>query len=204
MPLLPVALVLAVSVSLHVVPQLLKDWIEPAWTMAALMLLDATIVALFVRSMGALRSVALLALLFVSVVWLRQSSFVALPSLLLWLSMAGVFAFTLRPGQQPLIARIAQASYPHDMTPAFERYLRRLTAIWALFFLLLAVTNVLLALYAPFSWWSLFTNILSWVAMVSMFVGEYAVRRLLFPQLPAHTPLQTLASTMAFGIGRRA
>ncbi len=79
-PLLPVLLVLTVSVSLHVVPQWLKAWIDPAWTMAALMLLDALIIAVLVRSQGALRTVALLAGLLALVVLTRQQSFVALPS----------------------------------------------------------------------------------------------------------------------------
>ena len=203
LPLLAIAVVLAVSVSLHVVPQALRQWIDPAWTMAALMVVDALVVALLARTLGALRTLLLLVLLFGAVVLTRQQSIVALPSLLLYLSLAGAFAWTLRRGQEPLIVRIARASYPQEVTPAFERYLRGLTAAWALFFAGSAVLTVLLSLYAPFAWWSLFANILSWVAMLSMFIGEFLLRRWLRPDLPAHTPLQTLASTMAYGIGRR-
>lgn len=203
LPLLVIAVVLTVSVSLHVVPQALKAWIDPAWTMAALMVVDALVVALLARTMGALRTLLLLVLLFGAVVLTRQQSVVALPSLLLYLTLAGAFAFTLRRGQEPIIVRIARASYPHDLTPAFERYLRGLTATWALFFIASAALTVLLSLFAPFAWWSLFANILSWLAMLAMFVGEYLLRRWLRPELPAHTPLQTLASTMAYGIGRR-
>lgn len=203
LPLLAIAIVLAVSVSLHVVPQALKGWIDPAWTMAALMVVDALVVALLARTMGALRTLLLLVLLFGAVVLTRQQSVVALPSLLLYLTLAGAFAFTLRRGQEPVIVRIARASHPEEFTPAFERYLRGLTAAWAVFFALSALLTVTLSLYAPFAWWSLFANILSWAAMAAMFVGEYLLRRWLRPDLPAHTPLQTLASTMAYGIGRR-
>jgi uncharacterized membrane protein len=204
LPVGPMLLIFAVSVSLHVVPQALAHRIDPSWTMAALLLIDALIVAALTRTLGAVRSVLLLTALLALVVLTRQQQFVALPSLLLNLTLAGVFGWTLRRDEVPLTLRIARHAYPQDMTPAFERYLRRLTQAWALFFLAMAATTVLLALFAPFAWWSLFANILSWLLMAAMFLGEYAVRRLFFPHLPPHTPLQTLTSTMAFGIGRRA
>lgn len=200
-PLLPVLLVLTVSVSLHVVPQWLKAWIDPAWTMAALMLLDALIVALLVRSLGAVRTVLLLAGLLVLVVVTRQQSFVALPSLLMYAMLTTVFGLSLRAGAEPLIARIARYSYPADMSPAFERYLRKLTAAWTVLFAVLGGVTVVLALAAPFAWWSLFANVLSWAVMAAMFTGEWIMRRLLLSHFPPHTPLQTIGSTIAFAAG---
>ena len=200
-PLLPVLLVLTVSVSLHVVPQWLKAWIDPAWTMAALMLLDALIIAVLVRSQGALRTVLLLAGLLALVVLTRQQSFVALPSLVMYVALTSVFGLWLRAGAEPLIARIARFSYPADMSPTFERYLRRLTAAWTLLFAVLGCITVVLALVAPFAWWSLFANVLSWAVMAAMFTGEWLMRRLLLPHLPAHTPLQTIGSTIVFAAG---
>jgi uncharacterized membrane protein len=72
------------------------------------------------------------------------------------------------------------------------------TAAWVVFFLALAAASAVLALAAPFAWWSLFVNVLSWPLIGLMFVAEYGYRRLRHPHLPAHTPLQTIASALAF------
>jgi uncharacterized membrane protein len=62
----------------------------------------------------------------------------------------------------------------------------------------MAAAAALLALAAPFAWWSLFANVLSWPLIGAMFVADYLVRRFAFPHLPAHTPLQTIASVLSF------
>ncbi len=45
---------IALSIALHVVPQLLRDRVDPAWSMLVLMLVDACVVALIMRSRTAL------------------------------------------------------------------------------------------------------------------------------------------------------
>ncbi|HXF47148.1 MAG TPA: hypothetical protein VNK91_13615 [Burkholderiaceae bacterium] len=194
-----VAAVLAVAVSLHVIPQWLAAWIDPALSMIALMVIDALVFALVVRSVGSLKVTGVLALIFVAVLYSRQQHLVALPSIVLNLACAAAFALTLAPGRTPLIHAIAAHAIGRDaIDAAFARYLRGVTAAWAIFFLLMAAASAVLALAAPFDWWSLFVNVLSWPLIGLMFVVEYGYRRWRHPQLPAHTPLQTIASALAF------
>ncbi len=197
-PLPALALILLVSTSLHLVPQWLAPWLDPAWTMIGLMTLDALVVGWLVHSLRALRLAAGLLGLFALVLLTRQSAIVALPALLLNLTMATVFGATLLPGQVPLIERIARHAFPNDVTPSFAHYLRRLTLAWSLFFAALAATSIALALHAPFAVRSLFVNVLSWPLIASMFVLEWTIRRLFFRELPAHTPLQIVACTLSF------
>lgn len=194
-----VAALLAVATSLHVIPQWLAPWIDPALSMIALMAIDALVFALVVRSIGSAKVAGILALIFVAVLYSRQRQLVALPSIALNLACAAVFALTLAPGRTPLIEAIAAHALGRDAIDAdFARYLRGVTAAWVVFFLALAAASAVLALAAPFAWWSLFVNVLSWPLIGLMFVAEYAYRRLRHPHLPAHTPLQTIASALAF------
>jgi uncharacterized membrane protein len=196
-------LVLAVSVSLHLVPQLFARWIDPALTMIGLMLLDALVFAWIAHSRrhthGSLPLVALFALILM-VTWVsRLHHFVALPFIVLNLALAVLFGVTLRAGSAPLIYRIAAHAFPHETIDAdYARYMRQLTLAWVVFFVAMALTSALLALAAPFAWWSLFANVLSWPLIGAMFIGEYVVRRVWFAHLPQHTPSQTIASALAY------
>jgi uncharacterized membrane protein len=194
-----VVTVLLVAVSLHVVPQMLRDWIDPGLSMVALMLVDALAFAALVRSRGTWRLAGLIALMFVVVYVSRQQNLVALPSIALNALIATAFGLTLRRGRTPMIEAIATwAMAPEPMTPEFAHYLRRQTQAWTIFFVLMMVACAVLALAAPFSWWSLFSNVLSWPLITAFFCGEYLVRRIWFPHLPDHTPLQTMSSALAY------
>ena len=190
---------LAVAVSLHVVPQLLRDVIDPALSMVALMFIDAVAFAAFMRSGGTLRAAGAIAIMFAVVYISRRQNVAALPSIALNALLAAVFAFTLRRGRVPLIQQIAiWAMAPEPVSPEFAHYLRRLTLAWMIFFALMSLTCATLALFAPFAWWSLFANVLSWPIIFAFFCGEYVVRRIWFRNLPNHTPLQTIGSALAF------
>lgn len=194
-----VIVVLAVAISLHVVPQWLAPWIDPALSMIALMAIDALVFALVVRSVGSLKVAGVLASIFVLVLYSRRQHLVALPSIVLNLACAAGFALTLARDRTPLVQAIAAHAIGRDaIDAAFARYLRGATAAWAIFFVLMAAASAVLALAAPFEWWSLFVNVLSWPLIGLMFVAEYGYRRWRHPQLPNHTPLQTIASALAF------
>jgi uncharacterized membrane protein len=194
-----IATLLAVAVSLHVVPQMLRDWIPPGLSMVALMLVDALVFATLVRSKGTLRLAGVLAVMFVVIYISHQQNVVALPSIAFNALIAIVFGLSLRPGRTPIILAIATwAMAPEPVKPDFQRYLRTLTLAWAIFFVTMGVIAAVLALAAPFSWWSLFTNVLSWPLIGAFFCGEYLVRRIGFPHLPGHTPLQTIAAALAY------
>jgi uncharacterized membrane protein len=152
-----------------------------------------------VRSGNTVRVAGALAVMFVVVYISRQQNLVALPSIALNALVAAVFASTLRRGRTPLIHAIAAwAMAPEPVWPEFAHYLRRQTQAWTVFFVLMTLTCAALALLAPFSWWSLFANVLSWPLIFGFFCAEYAIRRIWFPDLPNHTPLQTIGSALAY------
>ena len=188
---------IVLSTALHVVPQLLREAVDPAWSMLVLMTLDACVVALIVRSRSALLVGILLAALLGAAVWSHQQLLAALPSIALNLMLAGVFAVTLRRGETPLIVRIAELDSA-ALTPPFRRYLQALTRAWAIFFAAMAGLSLLLMLYAPFAWWSLFINVLSWPLIGLMFIAEWVVRVACFRQLPRHTPLYIATRVFAY------
>lgn len=189
---------IVISTSLHVVPQLLRDVVDPAWSMLVLMIVDACIVALVVRSKIAVLTGLLLGLLLAATMFLHQQVLAALPSIVLNLMLAGVFAATLRRGETPLIVRIEELDNASELTPQFVRYLRVLTVAWTLFFLANAVLSLALILLAPFEWWSLFSNVLTWPLIGAMFAAEWVVRRIAYPELPPHTPLNIAAKIFAY------
>ena len=192
------AVAIVISTSLHVVPQLLRDLVDPAWSMLLLMVLDACLVAAIVRSKTAIVTGAMLGLLFAATTLLHQQVLAALPSIGLNLMLAAGFAATLRRGETPLIVRIELFDNPRDLSPEFVRYLRGLTQAWTIFFLVNAAASLLLILFAPFSWWSLFSNVLTWPLIAGMFAAEWVVRRIAFPQFPPHTPLGIAAKIFAY------
>ena len=96
-----------------------------------------------------------------------------LPSLvLLWLAV--FFGRTLRAGAMPLIERVARIGKPTLSSPLC-RYTRGLTLLWCVYF---AVAAILAALAD----WG-FERASVGVAALSgaLFVGEYRIRRWIFP-----------------------
>jgi len=192
------AVAIVISTSLHVVPQWLRNVVDPALSMLLLMVLDACVVAAVVRSKAAIFTGVMLALLLAATTLLHRQILAALPSIGLNLMLAAGFAATLRRRETPLIERIELVDNPRDLPPGFVRYLRGLTQAWTLFFLLNAAVALLLILFAPFSWWSLFSNVLTWPLIGGMFAAEWLVRSIGFPQLPPHTPLDIAAKIFAY------
>ena len=91
---------------------------------------------------------------------------------LLWLAF--FFGRTLRAGEMALIERIARVAKP-DLSPALCRYTRRLTALWAAYF----VAAAILVVGAQLGLERAGLGVAA--ASAVFFVGEVWVRRLLFP-----------------------
>lgn len=117
--------------------------------------------------------------------------------------MAWVFGHTLRPGRTPLIESIIRALLgPEDSVDEdVLGYARRLTGVWTALLVVLATISAVLALCAdpdgllltfgvqpavtvPLNLWSLFANLLNYLLVAALFVGEFAYRRRRFPQQP--------------------
>lgn len=126
-----------------------------------------------------------------------------LPPVLINALMAWVFGHTLRDGSMPLIERVVRTMHGPQAEPDVEivAYARRLTWVWTALFVALATVNLLLATFArpgglllaagldprvsvPLGVWSLFANLLNYLLVGAVFVGEYALRQRRFPQQP--------------------
>lgn len=91
-----------------------------------------------------------------------------------------VFGSTLRRGREPLITGFARRVHG-ILPPEIESYTRSVTLAWCLFFAAQVATSALLLLFAPLDAWSFFVNALGFPLIAAMFIGEYAVRLLRFP-----------------------
>jgi len=120
----------------------------------------------------------------------------------LW--VAWLFARTLGAGRQPLIARIVDAVHHQagmPVEPALERYVRRLTAAWALVLVVLSLVNLVLALsvvpagvLTGLGWqpwwpvsavqWSWLANVANWGLLGGFGLLEYGWRSWCFPLRP--------------------
>jgi uncharacterized membrane protein len=99
---------------------------------------------------------------------------------LLYSALCVGFAVTLLPGRTDVVTLVAQRLNP-NFHAGMRFYTRRVTIAWCLFFAGQLLTSALLLLLAPERWWLLFVNTLSMPLMGLMFVGEYVIRRRLFP-----------------------
>ena len=133
----------------------------------------------------------------------------SLPSVLLPLLLAWMFARTLRPGREALITHFVRLSDGSEQAalPAVRRYTHRLTALWALLLLALGLAAaVLAALRVPQGWlallgvlspwplparvWNAWVNGWAYAVPVAALVLELALRRRLLPEAPRPHPLR--------------
>ncbi len=91
------------------------------------------------------------------------------------------FGITLRRGATPLITLMARAVHP--VVPlSMVQYTRRLTGVWALYFVLMAGLSLALYAWAPWAWWSFFANVFTPLSVAVFFGLEYALRYRLHPE----------------------
>ncbi|MDG9926705.1 MULTISPECIES: hypothetical protein [Pseudomonas] len=103
------------------------------------------------------------------------------PALLRWypvllnLMLLALFGLSLIYGP-PLVERLARLREP-ELPAHAVRYTRRVTGIWAGFFLVNALVVVALTLWAPLAWWTLYTGLIAYALMGLLFAGEWLVRQ---------------------------
>ena len=100
-----------------------------------------------------------------------------LPPIAISLALMGLFGATLRRGREPLVTRFCRLERG-DVTRELYVYTRRLTWLWTVFFGMMALEALWLARYASLEIWSLFTNILNYLIIATLFVVEYLYRTL--------------------------
>ena len=89
--------------------------------------------------------------------------------------LAFVFGRTLMAGREPLCTRFARVIHG-TLRADVERYTRRITLVWTVFFATLATVSIALYAAGALEAWSVLANVLTWLLVASMFAIEYAVR----------------------------
>jgi uncharacterized membrane protein len=107
--------------------------------------------------------------------WQFSATLLLLPPILINLVLAIVFGSTLVPGATPLITQFSQIM-KGDLDAKAIRYTRQVTIAWIVFFVLMTIEAVVLALYASPFVWSLFTNFLNYLFLFLFFFVEYLLR----------------------------
>jgi uncharacterized membrane protein len=118
--------------------------------------------------------------------WLLYAPPIAINLALCWL-----FGRTLVRGRVPLIARFAMMERG-TLSPELVSYTRTLTWLWTLLFAGAAAASLLLAVSGNRDAWSLFTNLLNYLLVAVLFLGEFVYRRLRFRSYQHQSPLQML------------
>ena len=107
------------------------------------------------------------------------------------LLLAFVFGSTLAAGREPLVSALARRVHG-SLTPAMAAYSRRVTVAWTFYFVAMAVLSIVLFATAPFAAWATFANLVTPLAIVAMFVGEYLLRYRLHPEFERTTITQAV------------
>jgi len=102
-------------------------------------------------------------------------------------ALAVLFALTLRFGQEPLVTALARRVHGGVLSPAMQAYTRKVTIAWSAYFVLMAAISIGLFLAAPFAAWAVFANLLTPLALLLMFVGEFVLRYRLHPEFERAT-----------------
>jgi uncharacterized membrane protein len=114
-----------------------------------------------------------------------------LPPVAVNLALCWLFGRTLARGRTPLIARFALLEQG-TLTDELAAYARTLTWLWTLLFAGAACASLLLALSGNRDAWSLFTNLVNYLLVAALFLGEFVYRRLRFRNYRHQSPLQVL------------
>ncbi len=110
----------------------------------------------------------------------------------IYLFLFWVFARTLKRGKEPLVTGISRLERGGVVPPDLLGYTRSLTAFWSVFFVLMAVSSILLSFLAPLRVWSFFSNVLSYFLVAAFFLLEYPFRVLRFPHHQHSSPLKVM------------
>jgi len=146
------------------------------------------------RSKYALLAAALSLLAACALLWQTSDSRLALilPSFLGSLLTSAFFAYSLLPGQVPIIVRICHVTRGNPLPDGLESYARRLTLGWAILPALLALTA--LAVLATFGLreWSWVSNVANPILMSAFFLGEHVFRAWRLPQMGKPSIVRTI------------
>ena len=185
----------------------------PAWRLLGLgLFLSYPAVAHFGRPATALALLAALAAYLLASLWLRHPLrwlaaplagvavywsapqvewLLFIPPIVINLALAWVFGRTLVRARVPLISRFALMEQ-ETLSAEVASYTRMLTWLWTLLFVAAAGISLALAMSGNRDAWSLFTNLINYLLVGGLFLGEFLYRRVRFRNYRHHSPLQLL------------
>jgi uncharacterized membrane protein len=78
------------------------------------------------------------------------------------------------------------------MTSGMAAYSRKVTVAWTGYFVVVATLSLILYAAAPFDVWAAFANLVTPLAILLMFIGEYLLRYRLHPEFERATLAQAV------------
>ena len=90
------------------------------------------------------------------------------------------FGRSLSTSRVPLCTQWATRLHG-ELPPLVHRYTRSVTVAWTVFFWTLSAGLIIVFLVAPLPVWSAFANFCALPLVITMFVGEYLIRRRILP-----------------------
>lgn len=184
---LAVALLIAYPILTHVAVSAGLVWLGwIAWLCLAALV--------FIAAPGKWR-LAGFALLLVPLAVVDAGTLLKAPPVVINLALAAWFGMSLKAGEEPVIGWFARLERGDELTPELATYTRRLTLLWTVFFVAMAATAALLAVFAAAETWSIFANGVDYVLIGVLFVGEYAYRRVRYRHY-RHASLADLVRTV--------
>ena len=118
-----------------------------------------------------------------------------LPPILVNGGLLYLFARTIRPGREPLIAVFRRLTGA-EMTPEARTYTRQLTVCWVVFFAASLSAAILLAVYGSPATWSWVVNLGLPVAALVFFLSEHLYRARYLRHYGAVTLSRTLGAVL--------
>ncbi|MDB5804361.1 MAG: hypothetical protein JWN73_1683 [Betaproteobacteria bacterium] len=169
----------------------------PPWAQVVLKSLPLLLFAWWAATRPRHRTVAVIALAVATATlfWVDVRGFgdiaYGIPHAVVYLSLAWIFGHTLLPGHEPLITGLAKRVHG-ELPPEIVEHTRYVTWAWALFCVGQVGLSALLYAFVGIDAWSLFITVLNVPLLGLMFVLEYAVRVLRFPDHPQASIAQAI------------
>lgn len=151
-----------------------KGQVEPRWLAALLLALVATrLPALKISKLARWSALCGLVMVLVAV-WTNALLPLKLYPVLVNLAFLIAFAYSLTTPQS-MVERFARITEP-DLPEMAVRYTRNVTKVWCVFFVLNGGIAFATAIWASQEIWTLYTGVVSYLLMGSLFVIEYLYR----------------------------
>jgi len=156
-------------------------WLEQPLMVISYLLVIMSLIAIDkLRNQHWYTGLVLISLIAIVLYYMQQSVVVQylvyFPPILILLSLFILFSQSLFGDQTPLITRYA-IMLGDKLEEKHLRYNRSLTLIWSIFLFVMAITSIILALFFSMDTWSLFTHIISYVLIASLFIIEFMYRK---------------------------